>query len=672
MSEYQMNLKLSDYKCFFITLGIGVFLTFFAYQIESHHRYLYETERFNQLVKQKFVAIENKLDDSFLVLNTLNSFFESSASVERDEFKAFTRILLQKHSEIKALAWIPIITLGARGDYEQSTDHTLISSETRTRYFPIYFIEPLEGNERVLGYDLGSSAAWLKALEQAPAHNSVFVTQPIAFVPEQEHQHLIFAFHPFYAHSARLNSYQHASAISGYALMVLNLDDLYRNAIVSSYDEQSIHIAVKDKLTQRWLAGDPLIKAQGTDYHYLESELNIGGRQWLLSAAAPYDFLGKSSRLDINDVLLLGTLTSLVLAIYIQALKHKYDCIDQRVKAQTQQLLTTEVCYKSVLDTARDAIINIDEAGIVSHFNHGAERLFGYDPEDVIGRNVSMLMGGQDAYNHDRYIANYLKAGIEKVIGDSREVFARHKDGRLIPVHLAISDTGLAGDMRFTTIIRDLSDLKEAEKKICQHQYHLRRAVQERTAFLKQENSNLKKLSEIDPLTMIANRRVYGESLLKEIAAAKRTKKPLALMMIDVDFFKNYNDNYGHDAGDIALQRVAKAIAAALPRQTDLVARFGGEEFVVLMPATSSQGAYFVAEHIRKNIKALAIKHQYSEAADVITVSIGLSALQGVALNETDLFSRADSALYIAKERGRDQCIDYKKAQKIRAFKCVN
>ena len=130
-------------------------------------------------------------------------------------------------------------------------------------------------------------------------------------------------------------------------------------------------------------------------------------------------------------------------------------------------------------------------------------------------------------------------------------------------------------------------------------------------------------------------------------------------MIIDIDYFKPYNDNYGHNQGDITLTKVAQAIANTLTRATDFVARYGGEEFVVLMTSTDANGAYKLGEKIRTNIEQLALEHHYSKINDVITVSIGVSSLMGEALNEKELFKQADTALYQVKANGRNQVVIY-------------
>ncbi|PKG96112.1 diguanylate cyclase [Paraglaciecola sp. MB-3u-78] len=189
----------------------------------------------------------------------------------------------------------------------------------------------------------------------------------------------------------------------------------------------------------------------------------------------------------------------------------------------------------------------------------------------------------------------------------------------------------------------------------------LEKMVSARTSELEEANITLKELCDIDPLTQIANRRLYEHTLGELIALSKRTSQVMSLMVIDIDFFKTYNDNYGHDKGDTTLTEVAQTISNSLIRSTDFVARYGGEEFVVLMPATDLQGAKILAKQIKKNIDARGIKHEYSKVADIITVSMGISSLKGEALDEKKLFKHADNALYQAKENGRNQTIIFEK-----------
>ena len=172
---------------------------------------------------------------------------------------------------------------------------------------------------------------------------------------------------------------------------------------------------------------------------------------------------------------------------------------------------------------------------------------------------------------------------------------------------------------------------------------------------LKRRGDILKGLSHLDGLTGIANRRRFDEMLEREWRRCRRNAKPLSLLMMDVDFFKRYNDHYGHIAGDDCLKAVAVALCSVVKRPGDLVARYGGEEFVALLPETVAPGALEVAEAINHAINDLDIPHAESEASGHVTLSIGCATLvPGGNKVPLELVEAADGRLYTAKEEGRN------------------
>ncbi len=188
---------------------------------------------------------------------------------------------------------------------------------------------------------------------------------------------------------------------------------------------------------------------------------------------------------------------------------------------------------------------------------------------------------------------------------------------------------------------------------------------------LKHQLDQLRALASTDGLTGLANRRVVDETLKREWRRAQRSGRPLSLLLIDVDYFKLFNDRYGHPAGDGCLKRVAAAVRGAARRPTDLAARFGGEEFAVVLAETSLSGACLVADSIRRSIIESSIPHAGSEVAPHVTVSIGAACLGGEP-NAADrrsgpplpsvpphgieeLIEAADKALYRAKKSGRNR-----------------
>ncbi len=169
-------------------------------------------------------------------------------------------------------------------------------------------------------------------------------------------------------------------------------------------------------------------------------------------------------------------------------------------------------------------------------------------------------------------------------------------------------------------------------------------------------NKELQRLSITDGLTGISNRRYFDDILRKEWRRALRNRTPLALVMGDIDFFKDYNDNYGHLQGDHCLKAVARAIEKAIKRASDLPARYGGEEFAILLPNTQKKGAQQIARDIQKRIKKLNIPHNFSDAAPYVTISFGIASMVPLKRTKADLLiEAADKALYTAKDQGRNR-----------------
>jgi diguanylate cyclase (GGDEF)-like protein len=173
---------------------------------------------------------------------------------------------------------------------------------------------------------------------------------------------------------------------------------------------------------------------------------------------------------------------------------------------------------------------------------------------------------------------------------------------------------------------------------------------------LQEANKKLEQLVNLDGLTQLANRRCFDEYLEQEWQRLGREQLPLSLIMCDIDFFKNYNDTYGHVTGDDCLRKVSGVIKESVRRPADLAARYGGEEFVLVLPNTDIEGAVNIAESIRHQLSDLAIPHEDSPISQFVTLSLGVTCLTPkVDSNPSVLLTAADYALYRAKELGRDQ-----------------
>jgi diguanylate cyclase (GGDEF)-like protein len=173
---------------------------------------------------------------------------------------------------------------------------------------------------------------------------------------------------------------------------------------------------------------------------------------------------------------------------------------------------------------------------------------------------------------------------------------------------------------------------------------------------LKRAQDELTRLAATDPLTGLANRRRFDETLAYEYARHVRSGTEFSLILMDIDYFKSFNDNYGHVCGDECLRKVAQVIVGVMSRATDLVARFGGEEFVFLLPETDLNGAFVFGEKIRKSISDLALPHHFSSVANHVTVSLGvISVWQLPGRSISNIVAQADAQLYAAKAGGRNR-----------------
>jgi diguanylate cyclase (GGDEF)-like protein len=208
---------------------------------------------------------------------------------------------------------------------------------------------------------------------------------------------------------------------------------------------------------------------------------------------------------------------------------------------------------------------------------------------------------------------------------------------------------------------RDLDSLVSANLKLIAQAEEMdqkNRELTETRRQLEHRNRDLERISALDTLTQIANRRRFDSVLRQEWRRSARDEAPLSLVFCDIDYFKRFNDTYGHQAGDECLVRVAQAMEETLNRPADLVARYGGEEFIALLVDTVIEGARMLAERMRARVEALHVEHRGSGVGSYLTVSLGVaSVVPKPALRPEDLVDLADRALYAAKGGGRNRVV---------------
>ena len=296
--------------------------------------------------------------------------------------------------------------------------------------------------------------------------------------------------------------------------------------------------------------------------------------------------------------------------------------------------------YKTLMESTKAIPWKIDWASMTfAYIGPQIEPLLGWTQQSWISAND----WAERIHEEDRErVVNFCIAQSQSGIDHEADYRALTADGRYVwirdVVHVLRNAAGETEAL--VGFMFDISERKKTEEQLL--------------ALQKQ----LEEYSYKDGLTGINNRRMFDSVLEVEWASAQRSRRPLSLILLDIDFFKQFNDHYGHIQGDDCLRRVAEALEAAAVRPRDCVARFGGEEFVLVLPETDAESAKQIAERCRKLVGHLRIPHEQSKVAQLLTLSLGVGTIIPEAHDSPLAFIEAvDRLLYQAKQQGRDRLL---------------
>jgi diguanylate cyclase (GGDEF)-like protein/PAS domain S-box-containing protein len=330
---------------------------------------------------------------------------------------------------------------------------------------------------------------------------------------------------------------------------------------------------------------------------------------------------------------------SILLQVFIASGMFMLYCVSvvmERQKATERKLQEIASLHRLVTENSRDVIIVADFDGKRSYVSPASESMGGWKPEEAMALTGIQLVHPDEHYKVETAMRE-LRSGREDVVVECR---VRKRNGEYIWVEAALRlvrdpETGKPSGILNT--VRDISERKHSEQQ------------------LREAYNKVEALALTDGLTGMANRRRFDQYLATEWRRSTRDRLPLSLLMLDVDMFKMYNDTYGHQRGDNCLKQIAEACRDVISRPGDLVARIGGEEFVVVLPNTESEGALLVANEICASLGSRQLPHS-SSPFGIVTISIGCATLvPQIGRYAPDLIAMADHAMYAAKRSGRNQ-----------------
>jgi diguanylate cyclase (GGDEF)-like protein/PAS domain S-box-containing protein len=311
----------------------------------------------------------------------------------------------------------------------------------------------------------------------------------------------------------------------------------------------------------------------------------------------------------------------------------------ESLRSAERRLQEVAMCHELVTENSRDAIILADFNGHRTYVSAAVQRLVGWTTEEFAKLKTLDLVHPEDRPKAEALVRQ-LHSGAEDAMIECR---AKRRNGEYIWVEASlrvVRDPKTGAASKLLNIVRDMTERKHAEQK------------------LQEAYNAVEALAVTDALTGLANRRRFDQGLAIEWRRGLRDRKPLSLLMIDADLFKSYNDTYGHPRGDNCLKQIAESALDVVARPGDLVARFGGEEFAVILPNTGSEGAVQVANEICEALRSRRMPHR-GNPHGIMTVSVGCATMvPSFGLHSVNLVELADAALYQAKRNGRNQVCD--------------
>ena len=586
--------------------------------------------------------IEQRMLDYELVLTGVRGLFAASQSVNRDEFRAFVSALnIEKNFPgVQSVGWVPIVTAAEKEKHiaavrgEGFPDYNIQPLGQRDLYAVVVFVEPFTGrNLRAFGQDHYADSARRTTIEQTRDLGEARISSKVRLAQETD-QRVQAGFQmalPVYKNGVALGTIAERRAnFLGLVGSSFRMDDLMTGILGVDTADLDIDIEIYDgeEISEQTLMhdADGVRQGDGPSSAHLQAvkRLTIAGHVWTLVAHSLPGFEVRLDRVKPQLIAGAGLGSGVLLALLTWLLMRGR----ARALQAALEISASEAKLRAIVDTAMDAVVQMDATGVVTGWSGQATNMFGWSRVEALGRPLhEMIIPPQYREAHVRGLKHFLSTGEAPILNQRIEILALRRDGEEFHVELTVTLVRWKDELEFCAFISDITEKKQSDALIWQQ-------------------------ANLDPLTHLPNRYMFHDRLEQEIQNAQRTGLKLALLFIDLDRFKEVNDTLGHNVGDQLLAEVAQRLSACV-RISDMVARLGGDEFTLILSQLSDPHQI---DTIAQNIlRRLAEPFTLNNETAYISASIGVTLYPEDAIEVEQLLMNADQAMYAAKKKGRNR-----------------
>jgi diguanylate cyclase (GGDEF)-like protein/PAS domain S-box-containing protein len=627
IARYRPSVLVRNLALCLLCVLMGVLAAHYARGFEQHHDeeyFRYEANRLQAQLRHRLMMYEQ-------VLRAGASLFSASDEVTRQEWRQFISSfdIDSRLPGLGAVAFAERLSADALGGHEQRlrsaglSGYAVWPEGARDNHVVVTMVEPLDARHaRALGYDMYADAVRAEAMDRARDEGRTTLSARVSLASDlpDEATPAVLMYVPVYRGGDIPGTLeQRRAALIGFVCAPIRIHELLQGLQQLVTPGLRLHLAEESGTVLHGEAS----AARGAFRD--RQTIEVQGRNWVAEITADHSFGGQDR--SVAPYILVGAvLLSLMLWRLLYTAARAGVRAQRLARDMTRALRASEAGHRAVVESSAEGILTINPQGIVLSFNHAAERMFGFDADEVIGRNVSMLMPERFRARHDGLVANFQRGGSRNIVGLRREVTGLRRDGEEFPMSLAISIVDDDGPVqRLVGVIGDITESRRQQQFI-------------------------RHLAEHDALTQLPNRTLLQDRLTVAIAQARRDRTMIGVMMIDLDHFKRINDSLGHEIGDQVLLQTAARLKACV-RDCDSVARMGGDEFVILVShASDGDVINRIAGDVVAAVAAplLIGRHELH-----VSASVGVSCYPSDGIDVATLVKNADTAMYHAKSAGR-------------------